>query len=175
MSARIVAALADGVLASAPDDTDSDVADLSSRSAVWDVITGVFDALGDNGYQTGSALIVSTFVIVALVNLRTNKFVIGAAAIGAFWAGWLAWNTVTNNDNQLFPGEIQATKLWDVAFTSDIGFLFVVLVACLLAAVLWRKGIGLGSRVIVLIGGVLGASLIYNLYESLRAATESAG
>ncbi|MFK7919433.1 MAG: hypothetical protein AB8G14_15260 [Ilumatobacter sp.] len=146
----------------------------STGAAVWDVFANVFDALGDNGYQTGTAVIVATAALVVLLNLGTNKFAVGAVVVGAFWAGWLGWNTFTDNDNQLFPGDIQATKLWDVAFTSDIGFLFVAVVSCVLAALLWRTGIGLASRVVVLIGGIMGASLIYNLYESVRAVSDTA-
>lgn len=146
----------------------------STGAAVWDVFTNVFDALGANGYQTGTAVIVATVALVVLLNLGTNKFATGGVVVGAFWAGWLGWNTFTDNDNQLFPGDIQATKLWDVAFTSDIGFLFVAIVSCALAALLWRTGISLASRVIVLIGGVMGASLLYNLYESVQSVSEIA-
>ncbi len=135
------------------------------------VISGFIEAIGNNGYQTGTALIVATLALIAMVNAGTNKLVAAGVAIGAFWAGWLGWNTVTGNDNQLFPGEVQATQLWDVAFTSDQGFLFVVVVGCLLAFFLWRKGLGLFTRIGLFLGGVLGASLLYNIYESVVATS----
>ncbi|MEM9040680.1 MAG: hypothetical protein AAGD33_12355 [Actinomycetota bacterium] len=137
------------------------------------VIEGVWEALGDNGYQTGTALIVATIALVVLRNLKVQPIVTGAVVIGAFWAGWLGFNTITGEDNQLFPGEVQATDLWDVAFTSDLGFLVVVIVACVLAVFLWKKGMDLPSRVVILVGGILGASLIYNIYESFQSTTVS--
>jgi hypothetical protein len=140
----------------------------SPASTATNIFSGMFTALGNNGYQTGTALILATLALVAMINLGSNKLVSAAVASGAFWAGWLGWNTVTNSDNQLFPGDVQATKLWDVAFTSDIGFLFVVAVACLLAVLLWRGSTAMVNRVVMLIGGMLGASLVYNIFESLQ-------
>jgi len=133
------------------------------------IFTGFIDAIGNNGYQTGTALITATVALVIMVNLKTNKLIAAGVAIGAFWAGWLGWNTITDNDNQLFPGEVQATRLWDVAFTSDMGFLFVAAVGCLLAFFLWRKGTSVLSRIILFVGGIFGASLIYNIIESIRS------
>ena len=57
----------------------------------------------------------------------------------------------------LFPGDVSATKLWDVAFTSDSGFLIVVIVACTAAILLWRKGTALSSKIVLLVGAILGA------------------
>lgn len=137
------------------------------------VIEGVWEALGNNGYQTGTALIVATIALVVLRNLKVNPFITAAVTVGAFWAGWLLFNTLTGEENQLFPGEVQATDLWDVAFTSDLGFLVVVIVACILAVFLWKSGMNLTSRIVILIGGVLGASLIYNIFESFQSTTIS--
>jgi|GEM_PF-4620513 len=145
----------------------------SPAGNVGDVVSGLWDALTSNGYQTGTAVIVATIALVALINLDTNRVAIAAVSLGAFWFGWLAWNTFNQTDNQLFPGDVQATKLWDIAFTSDIGFLVVTLVSCVIAAFVWRNGVNKASRVIMLIGGVLGASLIYNLYESVAATTNA--
>ena len=44
---------------------------------------------------------------------------------GAFWFGWLGWNTFTGQDNQLFPGDVSATKLWDVG--TDDGLIHLTL------------------------------------------------
>jgi len=162
---RIVASVDDSDTGTAADSTTSPAGGIS------DVVTGLFSALGNNGYQTGTAVIVATVALIALINLGTHRVAIAAVTLGAFWFGWLAWNTVTSTDNQLFPGNVQATKLWDIAFTSDIGFLVVVLVSCVIAALLWRNGVNMASRLIMLVGGVLGASLIYNLYESIAANT----
>lgn len=145
----------------------------STFGGVREVFTGLIDALGDNGYQTGTALIVATVALVALLNLGTQKAAAAAVTIGAFWAGWLGWNTVTSSNNQLFPGDVQATKLWDVAFTSDIGFLVVAAVSCVIAALVWRKGVNVPGRAIMVVGGVLGASLVYNLFESVVASTNA--
>lgn len=133
------------------------------------IFTGFFEAIGNNGYQTGTALIALTVVLVIMVNLKTNNIIAAGVSIGAFWAGWLGWNTVTDNDNQLFPGDVQSTRLWDVAFTSDMGFLFVAAVGCVLAFFLWRKGTSTLNRVLLFVGGILGASLLYNIFESIRA------
>jgi hypothetical protein len=137
-------------------------------STISNVITTMWDNLGHNGYQTGVALIVATAAIVAMINIGVHKAVLAPVGIGAFWAGWLGWNTFTGQDNPLFPGDVSATKLWDVAFTSDIGFLLVVIVACVAAVFLWRKGTALPSRLWLLVGAVLGASFLYNLVEAVR-------
>lgn len=137
-------------------------------SSVSDLVSSVIDNLGNNGYQTGVALVVATAAIIAMLNLEVHKAVLVPVGIGAFWAGWLGWNTVTAQDNQLFPGDVSATKLWDVAFTGDTGFLLVVIVACVAAVFLWRKGTALASRIMLLVGAVLGASFLYNLVEAFR-------
>ncbi len=139
-------------------------------SSIADVITTVVDNLGNNAYQTGLALVVATAAIVAMINVGVHRLVLVPVGIGAFWAGWLAWNTFTGDDNQLFPGDVSATKLWDVAFTSDSGFLIVVAVACLAAILLWRKGTALSSKLVMIAGAILGASFLYNLFEAVRYA-----
>jgi hypothetical protein len=139
-----------------------------ATSSVGDVIRTVIDNLSDNAYQTGVALIVATVAIVAMMNLKVNKFVLAPVTIGAFWFGWLGWNTVTGDENPLFPGDVSATKLWDVAFADGTGFLIVVGVGCVAAIFLWRKGVGLYSRLLLLLGAVLGASFAYNLIESVE-------
>lgn len=128
------------------------------------------DNLGNNGYQTGMALVVATAAIIAMRNVDVHKAVLAPVGIGAFWAGWLGWNTFTAQDNPLFPGDVSATKLWDVAFTSDTGFLLVVIVACAAAIFLWRKGTALTSRIMLLVGAILGASFVYNLVEAFRVS-----
>jgi hypothetical protein len=105
-----------------------------------------------------------------MINVGVHRLVLVPVGIGAFWAGWLAWNTFTGEDNQLFPGDVSATKLWDVAFTSDSGFLIVVAVACLAAILLWRKGTALSSKLVMIVGAILGASFLYNLFEAVRYA-----
>ena len=139
-------------------------------SSVADLVSSVIDNLGNNGYQTGVALVVATAAIVAMLNLEVHKAVVAPVGIGAFWAGWLGWNTLTAQDNPLFPGDVSATKLWDVAFTNDTGFLLVVIVACVAAVFLWRKGTAIASRIMLLVGAVLGASFLYNLVEAFRVS-----
>jgi hypothetical protein len=139
-------------------------------ASVSDVISAVIDNLGNNGYQTGVALIAATAAVIAMVNLAVHWAIMVPVAVGAFWAGWLGWNTLTGDDNPLFPGELTATKLWDVAFAGDSGFLIVVIVACVAAFFLWRKGTALASRLWLLLGAVLGASFLYNLVEAVRIA-----
>jgi hypothetical protein len=140
----------------------------TGQSTIADVISSMWDNLGHDGYQTGFALIAATIAIVAMLNLKVHKAVLAPVAIGAFWAGWLTYNTFTARENPLFPGDVSAMKLWDVAFTSDTGFLLVVIVACLAAILLWRKGTALGGKVVLIIGAVLGASFLYNLVEAVR-------
>lgn len=133
-----------------------------------DVITSVIDNLGNNGYQTGIALVVATAAVIAMINIDVHKAIITPVAIGAFWAGWLGWNTLTAQENPLFPGDVSATKLWDVAFAGDTGFLLVVIVSCVAAIFLWRKSTALAGRLWLLLGAVLGASFLYNLVEAVR-------
>ena len=139
-------------------------------SSVGDVIRDVIENLGNNAYQTGVALVVATVAIVAMMNIKVHRLVLIPVGIGAFWFGWLGWNTVTADNNPLFPGDVSATKIWDVAFTSGTGFLVAVGVGCIAAIFLWRKGVGLGSRLLMLAGAVLGSSFVYNLYEAVRAS-----
>ena len=137
-------------------------------SATVDVIGSIIDNLGNNGYQTGVALVAATAAVIAMLNLAVHRAIVVPVAVGAFWAGWLGWNTLTAQDNPLFPGDVSATKLWDVALTGDTGFLIVVSVACVAAFFLWRKGTALASRLWLLFGAVLGASFVYNLVEAVR-------
>mgnify|MGYP001817485590 FL=1 len=139
-------------------------------SSVADVVSAVIDNLGNNGYQTGVSLLVATVAVVAMLNLKVNIWIIVPVAIGAFWAGWLGYNTVTGQDNPLFPSNVDSTKLWDVAFTGDNGFLLVAAVACVAAIFLWRSALGLAGRLWLLLGAVLGASFLYNLVEAVRLA-----
>jgi hypothetical protein len=137
-------------------------------SSFADVIGAVIDNLGNNGYQTGIALVVATAAVIAMLNIEVHRAVIVPVSIGAFWAGWLGWNTLSAQDNPLFPGDVSATKLWDVAFAGDTGFLLVVIVACVAAVFLWKKNTALASRLWLLLGAVLGASFVYNLVEAVR-------
>jgi len=137
---------------------------------LFDVIGSIVDNLGHNGYQTGVALVAATAAVIGMLNLAVHRAVVVPVAIGAFWAGWLGWNTLTGQDNPLFPGDVSATKLWDVALAGDSGFLIVVSVACVAAFFLWRKGTALASRLWLLLGAVLGASFLYNLVEAVRVA-----
>ena len=138
-----------------------------ANSTIGDVVRTVVDNLGNNAYQTATAMIVATVAVVAMMNLKVNKFIILPVTVGAFWFGWLGWNTFTGDDNPLFPGDVTATKLWDVAFSDGTGFLVVVAVGCVAAIFLWRKGVGLYSRVLLLLGAALGASFAWNLVESV--------
>lgn len=142
----------------------------SGTSSVSEVVRAVIDNLGHDGYQTGVALVVATVAVVGMLNIKVHRLVLVPVGVGAFWFGWLAWNTVTGKDNPLFPGDVTSTKIWDVAFTSDTGFLLVVGVACIAAVFLWRKGTALPSRVVMILGAVLGASFVYNLVEAVRAS-----
>jgi hypothetical protein len=137
-------------------------------SSVVDVISTMWDNLNTNLYQTGTALIVATIAIIVMRNMKTPPYILVPVAIGAFWAGWLGWNTVTAQDNPLFPGDIDATKIWDVAFTGETGFLIAVIAACVAAIFLWRSKQPVGSRIVLIVGSVLGASFIYNLVEAIR-------
>ncbi len=160
--------------AAVPDTTvapDSTSTDETPASTLADVVSATWENLGNNGYQTGVALVVATLAVVAMLNQKVKPVIIVPVAIGAFWFGWLGWNTMTGQDNPLFPGDVQATKLWDVAFASDEGFLLVVIVACIAAVFLWRKGTPLLNKVVIVAGAVLGSSFLYNVYESLRLTT----
>lgn len=139
-------------------------------SSFADVVTSIIDNLGSNGYQTGVALVVATVAVVAMLNIDVHRAIAIPVAIGAFWAGWLGWNTLTGQNNPLFPGDVSATKLWDVAFAGDTGFLLVVIVACVAAVFLWKKSTALASRLWLLVGAVLGASFVYNLVEAVRVS-----
>ena len=148
----------------APDDGAGFVSSLS------DVVASVVDNLGDNGYQTGIAVVFAAVAVIVMLNIDVHRAVIVPVSIGAFWFGWLMWNTVTLQDNPLFPGDVSARKLWDVAFAGETGFLLVAIVASIAAILLWRKSASLFSRAFLLVGAVLGASFVYNLFESVRVA-----
>jgi len=139
-----------------------------TESTASGVAQSMWDNLGANGYQTGVAVLIAAIAVVAMINIGVHRLVLIPVAIGAFWAGWLGWNTFTGQDNPLFPGDVSATKLWDVGFASDSGFLLVAIVASVAALFLWRKGTALGGRVVLLAGAVLGASFLYNLFEAVR-------
>lgn len=139
-------------------------------SSVADVFSAVVDNLGTNGYQTGVAMLVATVAVVAMLNIKVMVWIIVPVAIGAFWAGWLGWNTVTAQGNPLFPGDVSPTKIWDVGFAGDTGFLLVAGVTCVAAIFLWKTTLALASRVWLLFGAVLGASFLYNLVEAVRVA-----
>ena len=139
-------------------------------SAVVDVVGSIVENLGNNGYQTGVALVAATAAVIAMLNLAVHRAVIVPVAVGAFWAGWLGWNTLAGQDNPLFPGDVSATKLWDVALAGDTGFLIAASGACVAAFFLWRKGTALASRLWLLLGAVLGASFVYHLVEAVRIA-----
>lgn len=162
------------VASGAPPTTQPEpVAESSSNGIVSgfaDVVSAVIDNLGNNGYQTGIALVVATAAVIAMLNIDVHRAVIPPVTIGAFWAGWLGFNTLTAQDNPLFPGDVSATKLWDVAFAGDTGFLLVAIVACVAAVFLWKKSTALASRVWLLVGAVLGASFLYNLVEAVRVS-----
>jgi len=153
-----------------PDTVPDAIVTGDDTSTVGGVISAVWDNVTNNGYQTGVALVAATIAVVAMLNIGVHRVVLAPVALGAFWAGWLGWNTFTGQDNPLFPGDVESTKLWDVAFTNDRGFLVVVIVACLAAVFLWRKSTDLASRIMLLTGAVLGASFVYNLFEALRDA-----
>lgn len=142
----------------------------SFGTSVWDVVTGTVENLGNNGYQTGMAIVATTIAVIAMINIAAPKWIIPAVGVGAFWAGWLGWNTLTGQNNPLFPGDVEAVKLWDVALAGDRGFLIVVVVACIAAVFVWRSGIALASRLMLMFGAVLGASFLYNLVEAVRVA-----
>ena len=141
---------------------------VTPASTISDVVETMIENLADNGYQTGVALVVATVAVVAMLNLKVHRMVFLPVAIGAFWFGWLGWNTFTGDEHPLFPGDIQATKLWDIAFASDTGFLLVVGVACIAAVFLWKSGASTLNRAVLIVGAVLGASFLYNLVEAFR-------
>jgi ammonia channel protein AmtB len=152
----------------APDDGGSGVIEIDS--GIGNLVREVIDNLGNNPYQTGTALVVATVAVVAMMNMKVHRLVFVPTAVGAFWFGWLGWNTFTGDDNPLFPGDVSATKIWDVAFTNGTGFLIAVGAGCVAAIFLWRKSVGTWNRLLLLAGAVLGASFVYNLVESVRVA-----
>ena len=42
--------------------------------------------------------------------------------------------------------------------------------ACVAAILLWRKGTALSSKLVMIVGAILGASFLYNLFEAVRYA-----
>jgi hypothetical protein len=151
--------LAAALLAAPPDG--------QSSTTLSEIISGTWDNLGNNGYQTGISLLVATLVVVALRNAQVNALVLVPVAIGAFWAGWLGWNTFTGEDNPLFPGDLQTLDLFDVATESATTFLVVAIGLTVVLAVAWKPKIGLFTKVAVLISAFLAANFIYNLLLAL--------
>ena len=146
-----------------PGEPDDEAGSLSN------LITTMWDNLGNNGYQTGTALVAATVAVIALADIKAKPYITIPVAIGAFWAGWLAWNTLTRNSNPLFPGDVQALELWDVAFQNDRSFLAVVSVACVAAALVWRKSVNAVGKIAIVVGVILGASFVYNVVQSVRS------
>ncbi len=136
--------------------------------SIRDVIVEVWDNLGENGYQTGVSLIFATVSVIIMRNLKVANWILGPVAVGAFWAGWLLWNTLTGQENPLFPGDISAIQIWDVALDDQWGFLTAVAAGCVAAVALWRSSQSNATRAILVTGTVFGASLVYNLVESIR-------
>lgn len=158
-------------LAAAPPTTEPEPTEITEDSVgrtLSDVVSDVWDNIGNNGYQTGVAVAATTVALVVMSNLKVNTWIRIPVAIGAFWAGWLAFNTFTGQDNPLFPTDPSATDLWDVAFSSDTGFLVVVIVACIAAVFLWKKGTPLIGRLWLIVGAIFGASFLFNLVEAVR-------
>jgi hypothetical protein len=51
-----------------------------------------------------------------------------------------------------------------------MSFLAVVIVACVAAVLVWRKGIGGLGKIVIIVGVALGASFVYNIVLSVRAS-----
>lgn len=136
--------------------------------SIRDVVVDVWDNLGENGYQTGVSLIAATIAVIIMRNLKVKNYIQAPVTAGAFWAGWLLWNTVAGENNPLFPGDISATKIWDVALSDQWGFLTAVAAGCIAAIALWRSSQSNAIRAVLITGTVFGASLVYNLVESVR-------
>ncbi len=166
----VVAALAAAPPTTEPGDQSSQIVDGSPGRSLSDITVEVWNNLGNNGYQTGVAFVAATVALVAMINAKVKTYIVVPVTVGAFWAGWLGWNTFTGQDNPLFPGEVSATKLWDVAFSNGNGFLVAVIVLCIVTVQFWRKGTPVFSRIWLGVGAVLGASFIYSLIESVRAS-----
>ena len=141
-----------------------------SGRPISDVISTVVENLGKNGYQTGVALVVATAAIVAMLNLGVHRLVLVPVGIGAFWAGWLGWNTFTGAGPPVVPRRRERHQAVGRRVHQRHGFLLVVAVACIAAVLLWRTGTALSSRLVLLAGAVLGASFLYNLFEAFRNA-----
>lgn len=167
MRVSIYAAVTDTTV---PTTDPGPIGDDGFGASIADVVSDVVENLANNGYQTGAALVVATIAVVALLNIGVRPLILVPTALGAFWAGWLGWNTLTGEDNPLFPGDVEATKLWDVAVADDTGFLIVAAVACVAALFIWRTSISLVARLALLTGAVLGASFVYNLIDAVRTA-----
>lgn len=131
------------------------------------VVGEVWDNLTNNGYQTGFALIVATVAVIIMRNLKVKNYILGPVTAGAFWAGWLLWNTVTGQENPLFPGSVSSVKIWDVAIASEWGFFFAAAAGCVAAVALWRSSQNNVVRLVLITGVFFGASLVYNLFDSL--------
>jgi hypothetical protein len=138
-----------------------------STSTVADVLSETWDNLGVNGYQTGTALLVATLVVVALRNAEVSTLVLIPVGIGAFWAGWLGWNSFTGEDNPLFPSDLETLDLVDVATESSNAFLVVAITLTVVLAVVWKPKIGLITKIAVLISAFLAANFFYNLLVAL--------
>ena len=90
----LTASMVIGLSASAEPLVDGEAPDDGTGfvSSFADVVSAVIDNLGNNGYQTGVALVVATAAVIAMLNIDVHRAVLAPVAIGAFWAGWLGWN-----------------------------------------------------------------------------------
>lgn len=142
--------------------------DDETTTTLSEIISGTWDNLGNNGYQTGISLLVATLVVVALRNASVSTLVLVPVAIGAFWGGWLGWNTFTGEDNPLFPGDLETLNLIDVATESATAFLVVAISLTVVLAVAWKPKVGLLTKIAVLLSAFLAANFVYNLLIALE-------
>lgn len=150
-------------------DGDGSLADqvpTENLSNADNVVGEVWDNLTNNGYQTGFALIVATIAVIIMRNLKVKNYILVPVTAGAFWAGWLLWNTVTGQENPLFPGSVSSVKIWDVAIANEWGFFFAAAAGCIAAIALWRSDQNNVVRGVLIAGVFFGASLAYNLFDS---------
>jgi hypothetical protein len=127
-------------------------------------ISDTVENLADGGYQLVWALIGMVIVFGIASSAKIKPWFSIPAAIGGFWAGWLAYGTFRRKGEPLFPGDIQASKLWELIFQDATAAIFVVMAGALVYYA--GKSMKPVPRAILIIAAIFFASLVYNITRS---------
>jgi hypothetical protein len=132
---------------------------------VWDFLEQLWRNLRHGSWNTAAGVIGFLIVALGLSKLKAVPTPLAVAlGFGGFWAGWLARNEFwPDPDRVLFPGNIQADRLLDSAFSSPLAFIIVALAGVGMWVYASAKTTTLVIKVLLIVAALFAASFIYNL------------